>query len=483
MYYGFLDRTRRTLGFRMTVWYSLLFFVSSLVTFGFLFFFVRSSVRQRDREAIQAEATEFASFYKSGGIDALKKQVLLEREALGRNSMLVRVAGPQDETLFFSSPDQWTDVDPDFLKKRAIDGSKRWIRLQVRGNANAVMEVVSFTMPDGSLLQVGENMQETEELLGEFRFIFLGVLIPMALLSFTGGAFLASRTLRPIRDLIHTMRSIEKGNMGSRVPRSHTQDELDELITLFNGMLERIETLIRGMKASLDDVAHDLRTPMTRLRGIAEITLQSGDEDANTLREALMDCAEESQRMTAMLNTLMDISEAETGVMKLNLEEVDLPILIADVVELYRDIAEEKNILLKATFSEAPKLIADANRVRQVIANLLDNAIKYTPDGGKVNIETSRKGQFCTVRIADTGEGIRLEDQPRIWDRLYRGDKSRSQRGMGLGLSLVKAVVHAHHGIIEVSSEPGQGSRFTISFPTNPPCPIEVPGAMNLTKK
>ena len=469
MYSGPPKHRRTTLWFRMAVWHSTLFCVSSILVFSVLYLFLRSSVRQRERLETLNEAAEYATCYKSGGIAAVEKQAVLEQELPGGNSMMVRLAGPENETLFFYMPDLWTDIDPELFGRKPVDAGRQWIYHRViNGKTNALIEIASLPMPDGIFLQVGQTTADSEELLGEFRLIFLGILIPAVFLSFAGGAFLASRTLRPLRDLIRTVRSIEAGNMESRVPKSRTQDEMDELVTLFNGMLEQIESLVRGMKASLDDVAHDLRTPMTRLRGIAELTLQSGDADADTLREALMDCAEESQRMAAMLSTLMDISEAETGVMKLNLEKVDLPALISDVVELYRDIADEKNISLRTTFSGPPDLIADANRVRQVVANLLDNAVKFTPDGGCVDIETSRKGECFTIQVTDTGVGIPPEDQPRIWDRLYRGHTSHAHRGLGLGLSLVKAVVHAHHGIIEVSSKFGQGTRFLVYLPLNP---------------
>ena len=460
---------RSTLWFRMTIWHSALFCVSSIIVFTVLYLFLRSSVRQRERLETLAEAAEYATCYKSGGIDAVSRQALLERELLGDNSMMVRLVSPENETLFFYMPDRWHDIDPEFLKKRPIDDGKPWIYHRVmRGNSKAMVEIASLTMPDGSFLQVGQTTADSEDLLGEFRLIFLGILIPTFFVSLAGGAFLASRTIRPIRDLIHTVRSILEGNMESRVPKSRTQDEMDQLVTLFNRMLERIESLVRGMKASLDDVAHDLRTPMTRLRGIAEITLQSGDEDVHTLREALMDCAEESQRMATMLSTLMDISEAETGVMKLNLEKVNLSALITDVLELYRDVADGKDISIRTTFSpEAIDLVADGNRIRQVVANLMDNAIKYTPESGRVDIETSRKDGYLIIQVADTGVGIPPEDRPRIWDRLYRGHTSQSHRGLGLGLSLVKAVVQAHHGKIEVASESGLGARFLVYLPSN----------------
>jgi signal transduction histidine kinase len=232
----------------------------------------------------------------------------------------------------------------------------------------------------------------------------------------------------------------------------------------FNTMLERIETLITELKMGLDNVAHDLRTPMMRLRGTAELALQS-EQTEEVLREALSDCIEEADRITAMLNTLMDITEAETGVMKLNLEEVNIVTLIEEAVDLYGYDAEEKRIKIDTTLPKELYLKADGIRLRQVLSNLLDNAVKYTQSGGTIGIEAFQKKQQATVIVRDTGIGIPAEEVSKIWDRLYRGDKSRSQRGLGLGLSLVKAIVQAHQGYIEVSSKPGSGSLFSIHLP------------------
>jgi signal transduction histidine kinase len=180
----------------------------------------------------------------------------------------------------------------------------------------------------------------------------------------------------------------------------------------------------------------------------------------------LADCVEEADRILTMLNTLMDISEAETGAMKLQLEEVNIAALIEDTVELYAHVADDKKVSLHVTAPNDLFLTADPNRMRQVIANLLDNAVKYTPSGGRIELQASQRDHQAVIVIQDTGIGISAEEAPRIWNRLYRGDQSRSQRGLGLGLSLVKAVVQAHNGHIDVSSQPGRGSLFTIYLPT-----------------
>ena len=251
------------------------------------------------------------------------------------------------------------------------------------------------------------------------------------------------------------------------MPVRHIGDELDELGTLFNTMLGRIESLIDGMRAALDNVAHDLRSPMTRLRGIAEVALGS-KQNGESSREALADCLEESDHVLTMLNQFMDISEAETGAIRLELESLSIRSLVDEVLEVYRCVAEEKDIAIQGAAPEELLVVADRNRLRQALANLLDNAVKYTLQGGKINIEAFQQQQQIAIVVRDTGIGIPPEDLPKIWDRLYRGDKSRSQRGLGLGLSLVRAIIHAHQGRVEVISEPNKGSQLILYLPVKP---------------
>jgi len=300
---------------------------------------------------------------------------------------------------------------------------------------------------------------------GHFQGALYKTALPIIVLGLLGGWIATTRGLRPLRDLGKTVRHIlATGKTSARVPVSSHQGELAELIELFNRMLDRNDRLMQAMHESLDNVAHDLRTPMTRLRGAAELALQK-EEDFQALREALADCMEESDRVLTILNTLMDVAEAETGTMPLEREELSVAELVRNVVEIYELVAEEKEITFETDLPEDLHVYADPTRLRQVLANLVDNAVKYSRNGQRVSISAQGAGNRVRIKVADQGMGIPRQEQNRIWDRLYRGDLSRGQRGLGLGLSFVKALVEAHDGTVSVESEPNRGSRFILELP------------------
>ncbi len=459
MRFGSLYRLRGSIAFRITIWYSIIFPLSSALSFGIMYYSLSSYVNRKDREILRAKIAEYVGEYRAGGTKLLDAGIRTDRKTDKRISFFVRISGPANKTLFLSVPDAEPAFDYQYLDRKPP--RPRFIDL-ITGRGYFPTEVLSTSLPDGLLLQVGKSMIGRQLVLQNIRKTFLAVLIPVVFLGFAGGAFLSYRALRPIHSLVEIVDLIiDTGKVRDRVPEN---DELEDLIVLFNRLLERIETLINGMRGCLDNVAHDLRTPLTRMRGVIEEALQN-DQGKDGLQEALMDCAEESERILTLLDTLMDISEAETGVMPLFVEEVNLLEMFEDTVQLFDYAADDKKITI--SINCAPDIIirVDPIRMGQVLANLIDNAVKYTQREGKVIIRGDCTDCDVEISVQDTGAGIPIQEIPKIWHRLYRIDRSRSQRGLGLGLSLVKAIVHAHGAEIEVFSEPDKGSRFTIHIP------------------
>jgi signal transduction histidine kinase len=425
-------------GLRLALWYATLFVSGAIAIVFVTYYLFASSLAQRDHQIIQGKLGDYAAAYQRGGVRVLAATVRNEQQ-VAPERLFVRVVDRGVEAVVLSNPEGW-------------DPSK--------------LEIASARLADGTLVQVGKSTEARDDLLSRFRATLGIVTLVIVVVALTGGWLATQSALFPIRRLtLAVQQIIRTGRTNARVPLGGTGDDLDELTSLFNAMLDKIEGLVTAMRGALDNVSHDLRTPLTRLRGTAEMALAAPGDEARQ-REALAVCVEESDRVLVMLNTLMDISEAESGTMQLQREPVALADVVARAGDLYRDVADAKGVTLAVDASPDIVVVADRTRLEQVAANLIDNAVKYTPPGGRVDMEVLKPGENVAVlRVRDTGPGIPSDELPRIFDRLFRGDTSRTERGLGLGLSLVKAVVEAHGGTVDVSSEPGRGSVFTVSLP------------------
>jgi signal transduction histidine kinase len=459
---AFPDRLRPAFAFRLALWYAAIFIASALALFALTYRLLERSLERGDREAVRSILAEYSSQYEAGGLPGLRRVLAARQAGGGSAGLYVRIVGSARQVVFLSLPHGWAELAFAPFDPTTGAGILEWSAVP-GGAKGAVLEVASLRLADGTLFQVGRSSEHRLEVLRRFREVLTAMLTLVLLTGLAGGLAFTHSALRPVRELSRVVGGIiETGRLSERVAVSGGSDPLDALARLFNSMLSRIEALVTAMRDSLDNVAHDLRTPLARLHVILEDALQRPEAPA---RDSIADALEETERVTGTLNALMDLSEAEAGAMRLQIEVVSLAALLADVIELYADVADERRVALDCRCPQDVMVQGDRRRLRQALANLLDNAIKYTPSGGRVEVAAHRDGANAVVQVTDTGPGIPPAEQDRIWERLYRGDASRSERGLGLGLSLVRAIVRAHGGSTNVESEPGHGARFSVQLP------------------
>lgn len=357
--------------------------------------------------------------------------------------------------------DQELPADPGLIE-RGFKGEAMATVSAADGIPLRIMASPLFLRDETLLLEVARSLEHVDDTLAQVRWaLFGGVLVALAL-AILSGAVLVRRALQPVKNITRTAESIEtSGNLSQRVGYSGPMDEIGELATTFDHMIEHLDRVFRSQRDFVADASHDLRSPLTVLRGNLDLLKRASNEEE---RRASLDAMErEVKRMIAIVNDLLLLAEVESGGEE-RVEPVSLKLLVLDAADRARSLVPTHTIATEGI--EDIVILGNPDRLRRLLDNLVDNAIKYTPEDRTITLSTFHEGGWACLRVRDSGIGIPPEHLPRIFDRFYRVDRarSRSRGGTGLGLAIVKAIAERYGGTVSVCSELGRGTTFTVRF-------------------
>ena len=463
-----LVRLPDTLAFRLTLWYALIFTISSFGAFLVFNLLITSGLRERTDQDLLAEVSELSFHLALKRLDVVELDIVQDAQSRGVDRMFLRVLSPSGKELVSSNMSAWTNVtiNRDALRQLTTGTNHVFETLTIPQLKHKVRVLYGIIGP-GKIVQIGKSLEDDERFMGAFRERFVIIMAALMLFGALIGWFMARRALLGVEEVTQTAEEISEGAIERRVPLKARGAEVDRLATTFNSMLDRIHALLHGMREMTDNIAHDLRSPITRIRGVAEMALTSG-ESMDEYENMAANTIEECDRLLEMIETMLAISELEAGAGSLAMGEVDMAGVVEDACELFQPLAEDKGLTIVTEVATSSRVYGDIQKLQRIVANLLDNAIKYTPHEGNVTVSIDGDEAQVLLLVKDTGVGISGDDLANVFERFYRCDPSRSGAGVGLGLSLVMAIVHSHGGEVAVTSYPGKGSTFTVSLPRNP---------------
>lgn len=449
-------RLFRSIAFRIVFIYIAIFAVSAASLVWFTYWNTKRELDAQTDQTIDAEIVGLSEQYQRLGIGGLD-DVIMSRSVRGSQGLYLLtdtqhhpIAGNLDGwPAMIYRPNSFIE----FNYERRVGGVSTLRR--ARGRV--------FTLTGGFQLLVARDIHERHETVRLFSTTLPWSLMLMLLLGVVGGAFMSRNLLTRLDSINQTSRDIMAGDLSRRVPVRGSGDEFDVLATNLNRMLERIERLMRGMREVTDSVAHDLRSPLNRLRNRIDAALRRLPTDSAEYDE-IESAAMEVDQLIATFNALLLIAEAEAGLAREAMERIDLRDVVEGIAELYEPLAEEKGLSFELAPSGVAAIAGNKRLVAQALANLVDNAIKYTPEGGKVRVSIDDTPSGVALSVADNGIGIPADDRARVLDRFVRLEASRHSPGTGLGLSLVVAVAKLHDARLALADNM-PGLKATLVFP------------------
>lgn len=486
----------RSLRFKLTLWYVLILGFL-LISFSTLLYLTLSRSLYRDvdhklralAELIALESTSSSSKFGFSNIDQTL-EASMNLKPIGKFIQVLDESGRIGRT-----SENLKSIQLPISLNALRNGSKGLITYETnRSIRNTPLRIITYPVKEqnqvAKMIQVASSLEDVEDALNTLMLILMVTVPSVLLIASLGGLFLANKALKPVDRITQTARMITSQNLNQRIQTLKVKDEISRLIDTFNDMISRLDQSFRQVKQFTTDASHELKTPLTILKGEVEVALRKKREPQE-YEQILESNLEEIDRMTKIVDDLLLLSKADIGEIRLNRENIDLNRFISGLTEQMKILAQPKNIRietsnLQESGEQEIHIWGDALRMRELFINLIDNGIKYTEPGGAILITLAKETNGCAtpampqdqpikryakITVADTGIGIAKEDQEKIFNRFFRVDKARSreQGGSGLGLSICKWIVEAHQGEITVESEPGKGSAFIVRLPLHFP--------------
>ena len=464
----------RTIRFKLTFWYVVLLGITLSAFSAFLYVTLARGLQQSLDNKLRATAEIIAAAVRHplGPGPSLADVDRIMREHFGIKPM-GRFVQILDEAGRRASNVRNVDVPVSIhTLERAAKGEAVFETVRLKDGTRLRLVTVPI-MVGGRMLgivQVGSPLEGIEEALSQLLLILV-VAVPLVLVvASLGGSFLANKALKPVDEITKTAKRIGSGDLSQRIHlEEFLDDEIGRLASTFNEMIGKLERSFLQIKRFTADASHELKTPLTVLKGEIEVGLKR-DRAVEEYKRILSSCLEEVDHMSRIVDDLLTLARADMGALELRRERVDLGEVAEDVWRSLQRMAEEKGLKFSLARDGEVPVWGDRDRLRQLVVNLVDNALKYTPSGGEVVLKVGRQDALALLSVKDTGEGIPPEDQERVFERFYRVDKARSREkgGTGLGLSICKWIAEAHGGRIWLKSEIGRGSTFTVELPLSP---------------
>jgi signal transduction histidine kinase len=458
-----LRRLFRTTAVRLTLRYALAYAVVMGLLLAALYWTSSRYVDSQLEAGLEQEMFSLTGKFESGGPQQLAQAVSKREEnglEEGRYYLLIgrdgaRIAGnllgwPPDSNIPYDGKVHSVWVEDDIIPGKRYQDDAYW-------------PAIARELPDGSRLLLARSVRQAEDLQELTMYLMAFILAAAVLLALAMGATLGRAILGRMDTISRAAGEIMAGDLSRRVPASGRNDEFDALADRLNSMLDRIQQLIKGIREVTDNVAHDLRSPLSRLRNRLEVTLLEG-RSKDEYRDTIGKTIEDAESLIKTFNTMLDIAQLDSGNNRKQWSHVDLNTLASDLEELYRPVAEMKGQEFRLVTQEPAEITGSRDLLAQAIGNLLDNAIKYTPEGGSILLRVERLENTTEVMVCDSGTGIPESERQHVLERFVRLENSRHTQGNGLGLSLVKAVAHLHGAELRLG-DAGPGLTVTLRFP------------------